>query len=91
MLLFIIVLVAFPLIFESKRVSEPTSDDQGTAWILSTGYNPWVSPLWEPPNSDIEAGLFAFQAAIGTGIMGYIFGMWHTEAKMRKKEENRED
>jgi cobalt/nickel transport protein len=91
MVLIIIGLVAFPLLFESKAVSAPSSDDQGPAWILSTGYIPWVNPLWEPPNSDMEAGLFAFEAAIGAGIMGYIFGMWHAQAKMRKKEENEKE
>lgn len=90
MVLIIIGLVAFPLLFESKAVSAPSSDDQGPAWILSTGYIPWVHPLWEPPNSDMEAGLFALQAAFGAGIMGYIFGMWHAQARMRKKEENKE-
>jgi cobalt/nickel transport protein len=91
MLLIIIGLIAFPLLFESKAVSAPSSDDQGPAWILSTGYIPWVHPLWEPPNSDMEAGLFALQAALGAGIMGYIFGMWHAQSRMKKKEENSED
>ena len=92
MVLIIIGLVAFPLLFESKAVSAPSSDDQGPAWILSTGYIPWVHPLWEPPNSDMEAGLFALEAALGAGVMGYIFGMWHAQARMRKKKEenNRE-
>ena len=90
MLLIIITLIAYPLIFESKAVSVPSSDDQGPAWILSTGYVPWVHPIWTPPNSDIEAGLFALQAALGAGIMGYIFGIWHAQARMRKKEESKE-
>ena len=87
MLLIIIGLVAFPLLFESKAVSAPSSDDQGPAWILSTGYIPWVHPLWEPPNSDMEAGLFALQAAIGAGIMGYVFGIWHVQSNTRRKKE----
>ena len=85
MLLIIITLIAYPLIFESKAVSVPSSDDQGPAWILSTGYVPWVHPIWTPPNSDIEAGLFALQAALGAGLMGYVFGSWHAQARMRKK------
>jgi len=87
MLLIIIGLIAFPLIFESKAVSAPSSDDQGPTWILSTGYVPWIHPIWTPPNSDMEAGLFALQAALGAGIMGYIFGIWHVQAKIRRKEE----
>jgi cobalt/nickel transport protein len=91
MISIIIGLVAFPLLFESKDVSRPPSDDQGTEWVLSTGYVPWVHPLWEPPNSEMEAGLFAIQAALGAGIMGFVFGIWHTEARIRKKEKNKKE
>jgi cobalt/nickel transport protein len=89
MILIIIGLIAFPLIFESKQVSAPSSDDQGPAWILSTGYVPWIHSIWEPPNSDMEAGLFELQAAIGAGIIGYVFGIWHAQSRIRKKEKDK--
>jgi len=83
--LIIIALVAYPLLFESKAISGLGSDDAGPAWITSTGYIPWVHPLWTPP-SDIESWLFAMQACIGGVIMGYFFGVFHVQAKMRKQE-----
>ncbi len=39
----------------------------------------------------MEAGLFALQAAVGAGIMGYIFGIWHAQAKIRRKEEEKNE
>ena len=38
---------------------------------------PWISPIWEPPGSETESLLFALQAAIGAGVIGYVFGRWH--------------
>ena len=90
MLLIVAVIIAIPLIFESKTLANSeSSDDQGPTWILQTGYVPWIHSLWTPPNSDIEAGLFAMQAAIGAGIMGYVFGIFHEQSKARKREEEK--
>ena len=35
---------------------------------------PWFRPLWQPPGSETESLLFALQAAIGAGFIGYFFG-----------------
>lgn len=33
-------------------------------------------PQWEPPSSEIEASLFALQAAVGGILVGGVFGYW---------------
>ncbi|NBE53283.1 energy-coupling factor ABC transporter substrate-binding protein [Streptomyces boluensis] len=38
-------------------------------------YEPWFSPLYEPPSGDIESALFALQAALGAGVLAYYFGL----------------
>ena len=52
------------------------SDDQGTEAIaaLAPGYQPWISPLWTPPSGEVESLLFALQAGLGAGLMGYYVG-----------------
>ena len=42
--------------------------------ISDTGYEPWFTPIWEPPSGEIESLLFALQAAIGAMIIGYFVG-----------------
>ncbi len=37
-------------------------------------YEPWFSNIWEPPSGEIESMLFALQAALGAGFIGYFFG-----------------
>ncbi|WP_416181159.1 energy-coupling factor ABC transporter substrate-binding protein [Chloroflexus sp.] len=39
-------------------------------------YEPWFNPLFEPPGSETESLLFALQAGLGAGFIGYFFG-WH--------------
>ncbi|SHE48469.1 energy-coupling factor ABC transporter substrate-binding protein [Desulforamulus putei] len=41
---------------------------------INAGYQPWFQPLWEPPSGEIESLLFALQAAVGAGFIGYYFG-----------------
>jgi len=40
-------------------------------------YVPWAEPLWEPPGKEVESLLFALQAAIGAGLVGYAIGRRH--------------
>lgn len=58
------------------------ADDAAAAAISSSGYEPWFSPIWEPPSREIESLLFSLQAAIGAGIIGYIAG-WYRGRKER--------
>ncbi len=37
-------------------------------------YEPWFTSLWEPPSGEIESLLFALQAALGAGFIGYFLG-----------------
>jgi cobalt/nickel transport protein len=50
---------------------------------LRPGYEPWTTPVWEPPSSEIASLLFALQAALGAGFLGYYFGVRHAEAKAK--------
>lgn len=42
---------------------------------------PWISPLWEPPGGETESLLFALQAALGGGIVGYVLGLKRAQSK----------
>ncbi|GAA2278148.1 energy-coupling factor ABC transporter substrate-binding protein [Streptomyces hawaiiensis] len=42
---------------------------------LKPDYEPWFSPLYEPPSGEIESALFALQAALGAGVLAYYFGL----------------
>ncbi len=42
---------------------------------VAPDYEPWFAPLVEPPGGETESLLFALQAALGAGLIGYFFGL----------------
>jgi cobalt/nickel transport protein len=76
LLLGVVILVIAPLAFHSKTATFSGSDDQASAMVrnLRPGYQRWVVPLWQPPSPEIESLLFALQAGLGAGLLGYYFG-----------------
>lgn len=53
------------------------ADGQAEAAIgeVAPDYVPWFTPLVEPPGGETESLLFALQAALGAGLIGYFFGL----------------
>lgn len=41
---------------------------------INSEYEPWFYPIFEPASGEIESLLFALQAVIGAGIIGYGLG-----------------
>lgn len=41
---------------------------------IAPNYKPWFSSIYEPASGEIESLLFALQATIGAGVMGFILG-----------------
>lgn len=50
------------------------SQAEGVIQQLAPNYRPWFSPLMIPPSREIESLLFALQAALGAGVIGYYLG-----------------
>ena len=72
-------IVAAPLVVPGLGGAFKGSDDLGTEAILAArpDYQPWARPLWTPPSAEVESLLFALQAALGAGILGYVIGRRH--------------
>ncbi|NLH79638.1 MAG: energy-coupling factor ABC transporter substrate-binding protein [Phyllobacteriaceae bacterium] len=72
------VLCAAPLILPIKGEFGGTDDAASKAIEAShPGYVRWTKPFWTPPSPEIESLLFALEAAIGAGILGYALGRRH--------------
>ena len=69
------------------------ADDQSENVIgdLTGGaYEPWSSPVWEPPSGEVESLLFALQAAIGSLVIGYFLGYYRGSMKKKAAQLDRE-
>jgi cobalt/nickel transport protein len=51
--------------------------------ITGGTYKPIAKPIWEPPSAEIESLLFALQAAIGAGVIGYFLGYYRAKKTMK--------
>nr|WP_280778136.1 energy-coupling factor ABC transporter substrate-binding protein [Rhizobium sp. SG_E_25_P2] len=84
MLFAVIALAILPLVIHHGGDAEfAGADGEAEAVIteIRPDYKPWASPLWEPPSGEIESLLFALQAAIGAGLVGFYFGRRTSPAK----------
>ena len=53
---------------------------------INPDYKPWFSSFFEPASGEIESLLFASQAALGAGIVGYYIGATRTKHKMKEEK-----
>lgn len=75
LVILVILLAALPL-WLLPHAGFEGADGQAEEAILELNpdYEPWFSPLLEPASGEVESMLFALQAAIGAGIVGFVLG-----------------
>lgn len=75
-ILFVILLTILPLVF-NKNAKFEGSDDKASSAIkqLNPSYKVWKAPLWQPPSAEVESLIFALQASIGAGFIGFYIGL----------------
>ena len=101
LLLVVVLLAVFPLWLVQKPAPDADgkaveifagADDQAKDLIgeIAPGYKQWFEPLIEPASGEIASLLFALQAALGAGFIGYYLGVSVTREKLRREFEQRE-
>ena len=75
-LLMLVVFLAFFPLYLQKEAEFAGADNKASAMIseINPAYEPWFEYVWKPPSSEVESFLFALQAVIGAGFIGYFFG-----------------
>lgn len=61
----------------AERVAFGGADERAQAAIgtLAPNYQPWFAPVLKPASAEIASLLFALQAALGAGVIGFWLGM----------------
>ncbi|MGW6060748.1 energy-coupling factor ABC transporter substrate-binding protein [Streptomyces sp. NPDC055189] len=80
LLVIVAALAVLPLVLglgDHKKEPFTGADAQAETAIteIKPDYEPWFSPLYEPPSGEVESALFALQAALGAGVLAYYFGL----------------
>ena len=75
LIVLVVLLAALPL-WLLPNAEFGGADGQAEEVILENNpeYEPWFQPILEPASGEVESLLFALQAAIGAGIVGFVLG-----------------
>jgi len=75
LILLVVAIVAFPLIWKAGAEFGGADDQvKDVVGEINPDYKPWFKSFWTPPSAEVESFLFAVQAAIGAGVIGYWIG-----------------
>ncbi len=73
--IFVIVLAVLPLVMlKDAEFSGADGLAETAITEINPDYTPWFSSIYEPESGEIESLLFAVQAAIGAGVVGFVLG-----------------
>jgi len=96
LLLAVVLLAALPLWLVQKPCKEfngqpvelfAGADNKAMALIgdIAPNYVQWFKPVLEPASSEIASLLFALQAALGAGFIGYYLGVSVTRERLKRE------
>ncbi|ULL15675.1 energy-coupling factor ABC transporter substrate-binding protein [Paenibacillus sp. H1-7] len=81
----VILLAVIPLLFVNGEFGGADGAAEEMIKELHPAYEPWFSSLLEPP-PETESMLFALQAALGAGFIGYTIGLFKGRASKSKSQ-----
>lgn len=84
----VVILTVIPLVLQGgAEFAGADGQAEKVITAINPNYQPWFQSFWEPPSGEIESLLFALQAALGAGFIGYYLGF----VKGRKKAQEQDD
>ena len=83
----VVALAVIPLIFVRGEYAGADAQAEGAIKDLNANYEPWFNPFFEPPSGEVESLLFASQAALGAGVIGFVIGSYRGRKERREKND----
>ncbi|MBE1441762.1 energy-coupling factor ABC transporter substrate-binding protein [Paenibacillus sp. OAS669] len=81
----VVLLAALPLLLVKGDFGGADDAAEEVIKSLHPSYEPWFSSFIEPP-PETESMLFALQAALGAGFIGYTIGLFKGRATKRNHD-----
>jgi len=86
-----ILIIALPLLLRTSQAYQGTdSKALDVVAEIDPDYQPWISSFVKLPGSEIESLLFALQAALGAGILGFAIGRMTAKPQQPVREKSPE-
>lgn len=87
LLMIVLAIIIIPqVIHKDAEFGGADGEAEGLITEINPSYEPWFNSFFEPASGEIESLLFATQAALGAGIVGYYIGTTKTKKKMRDEK-----
>ena len=83
----VVALAIMPLVFVRGEYGGADGEAQKAITEIQPGYKPWFNHLFEPASGEIESLLFATQAALGAGVVGYAIGLYKGRSQSQKSDD----
>ncbi|MEP6516541.1 energy-coupling factor ABC transporter substrate-binding protein [Microcoleus vaginatus] len=83
----VIALAVIPLVFVRGEYGGADGEAQKAITEIQPDYQPWFNHFFEPASGEIESLLFASQAAIGAGVIGYAIGLYKGRSQRQKSDD----
>ncbi|HAT13190.1 MAG TPA: energy-coupling factor ABC transporter substrate-binding protein [Microcoleaceae bacterium UBA11344] len=83
----VIALTVIPLVFVRGEYGGADGEAQKAITEIQPGYEPWFKHFFEPASGEIESLLFATQAALGAGAIGYAIGLYKCRSQSQKSDD----
>lgn len=74
------------LLIHDSEFAGADGEAEGIIAEIAPDYEPWASPILEPPGGETESLLFCLQAALGGCVLGYGFGYLRSRSKFSKPQ-----
>ena len=83
----VLILAAAPFIF-ARNAEFAGADDRAAKAVteVQPGYQPWFKPLMNVASCEVQTFLFASQAAVGAGTLGFLIGLYKGRSEQSKKQ-----
>ncbi|WBT09495.1 energy-coupling factor ABC transporter substrate-binding protein [Corynebacterium sp. SCR221107] len=92
LIVLVLVIAAFPMFFNlgDPAVEEAFGGTDAAAESIiveqDPDYEPWFDPIVGELPGEVESGLFALQAALGAGALGYVLGVYRGRRKAEQRQ-----
>ena len=92
LVLAVVGLAAAPLVFvKGAEFGGADGKAQKVIEEVNPQYQPWFNPLISIESGEVQSMLFAVQAAIGAGVIGYVIGLYKGRSELQKQENENSD
>jgi len=83
----VIALAVMPLVFVRGEYGGADGEAEKAITEIQPDYQPWFNHFFEPASGEIESLLFATQAALGAGVIGYAVGLYKGRSQRQKSDD----